>query len=147
MTDNEGNPLPGVNIIIKGSTSGVITNLDGEYNIKIDDQNTVLVFSYVGYQSQEIFVGDQSVINVSLQVDAVGLEEVVAIGYGTSSAKKLTTSIATLKEEQIAAQPITNIADAFTGNVSGVMVEQGSGAPGDAPIIKSQGLRFNQCRQ
>ena len=139
VTDNEGNPLPGVNIIIKGSTSGVITNLDGEYNLKVDDQNTVLVFSYVGYQSQEISVGDQSVINVSLQVDAVGLEEVVVIGYGTSSAKKLTTSIATLKEEQIAAQPITNIADAFTGNVSGIMVEQGSGAPGDAPIIRVRG--------
>jgi TonB-linked SusC/RagA family outer membrane protein len=101
VTDENGEPLPGVNVVIKGTTSGTITNLEGLYKISVDDANTVLEISYVGYHKQEITVGDQSEINISLQVDAIGLEEVIVVGYGTQKKSDITGSVVSVNFDDV----------------------------------------------
>lgn len=101
ITDDAGIPLPGVNIIIKGTTTGAITNLEGLFTIEVDNPNTVLQFSYVGYLTQEITVGDQSEINISLQVDAIGLEEVIVVGYGTQKKSDITGSVVSVNFDDV----------------------------------------------
>lgn len=138
IVDEKGEAIPGANVIIRGTTSGTVTTNEGKFSISVPHDQAVLVFSYVGYLKQEIVVGSRSVIDVYLKT-ANELGEVVVIGYGNESVKKLTTSVATIKAEQITDKPITNIADAFTGNVSGVFVDQASGRPGDVPVIRIRG--------
>ena len=139
ITDQSGEPLPGVNIVIKGTTTGVVTGADGRFSINVPNKETVLLFSFIGYTTQELFVGDQTTINIVFAEDTREIEEVVVIGYGTASTKKLTTSISKIDAQKITDLPISNIANAFTGNISGVNVTQGSGVPGSAPVIRVRG--------
>jgi TonB-linked SusC/RagA family outer membrane protein len=138
VTDEKGEAIPGVNIIIKGSTVGTVTTDEGKYRITVPNEQAILVFSYVGFEKQEVEVVNLSVVDVSLKTAAT-LGEVVVIGYGNESVKKLTTSVSTINAKQINDQPIATISDAFTGNVSGVFVDQNSGRPGDAPVIRIRG--------
>jgi TonB-linked SusC/RagA family outer membrane protein len=132
VTNEKGEPLPGLSIIIKGTTRGTVTNLNGEYAIEVDDPSTVLVFSYVGYITQERTVGNQTVININTKVDILGLEEVVVIGYGTQRKINLTGSISTMNfDEDMSNRPITNASQALGGKVTGVWASQNSGKPGD----------------
>lgn len=96
-----GEPLPGVTIIIQGTTTGTTTNPEGNYSIAVPDQDAVLVFSYVGYLSREMAVGDQNTINVELQIDAIGIEEVVSIGYGTARRSEVTGSVGIVTEREL----------------------------------------------
>ncbi len=139
VTDSAGATLPGVSVVVKGTTIGVITDSNGVFSLSNIPENAVLQFSFVGMKAQEIVVTGKSAINVKLEDETVGIEEVVAIGYGTVSQKKLTTSVSTIKAEKLSEMPIANIAKAFTGNISGVMVEEGSGAPGAAAVIRVRG--------
>lgn len=134
-----GESLPGVGILLKGSNTGTVTDAEGKYTINAPDDG-VLVFSSIGYAEQEVAVNGRSTINVTLMETALSLEEVVVIGYGTESTKKLTTAVAKVTDEEFADMPINNVADAFTGNISGVMVENASGAPGADPIIRIRGF-------
>lgn len=138
VTNEQGESLSGVNVVVKGAAMSTSTDHDGNYNIIVPDEQAILVFSYVGYATEEVEVGARTVINVSLKTMAA-LDEVVVVGYGSESVKKLTTSVSTIKAAQINDQPIANIADAFTGNVSGVLVEQSSGRPGDVPVVRIRG--------
>jgi len=99
ITDGAGVTLPGVNVVIKGSTFGTITDFDGKYVINVNKESDVLLYSFVGYLNQEITVGNQSQINVVLKEDVLQLDEVVAIGYGIQKKSDLTGSVASVKAE------------------------------------------------
>jgi TonB-linked SusC/RagA family outer membrane protein len=130
VTDSTGAGLPGVSIVVKGTTTGVITDSDGKFNITKVPENATLQFSFVGMKSQEIVVGGKTSINVSLVEDAIGIEEVVAIGYGTKTKGALTGSVATASGEKLESRPVTNTMNAIQGIIPGVTVTRSSGRPG-----------------
>jgi len=139
VTDETGQPLPGVNVVVKGTTQGTITNADGEYSITSITEDATLVFSFVGMRTQEIEVGNQSTVDVTMDVDAIGIEEVVAIGYGTIKKKDVTGAVASVKGEDIVDVGSFNVGDALQGKLSGVMVTQAGDVSSD-PKIRIRGI-------
>ena len=139
VNDVTGEPLPGVNIVVKGTTQGVITSLDGNYHISVPGSNAVLVFSYIGYISQEVTVGNRAEINISLKEDLKELDEVVVIGYGTVAKKDVTTAVSTVSTKDIDERPIVSAAQAIQGKAAGVNVYQPNGAPGGDMVIRVRG--------
>ena len=140
VTDESGAELPGVNVLVKGTQRGTTTDAEGEYSLSVPDQNAVLVFSFVGYESTEMAVGNSTRLDVSLKVNVKALGEVVVVGYGTQSKKDVTGSIASLNTQAIKDMPVTNIGEGMAGRMPGVLVQQASGAPGSGPSIKIRGL-------
>jgi TonB-linked SusC/RagA family outer membrane protein len=130
VADDAGEPLPGVTVIIKGTTNGSVTDMDGNYNITNIPDDATLQFSFVGMKTQEIVVGAQTTINVTMLADAIGLEEVVAVGYGTQKKGNLTGSVASVQSEDLVRAPVASTSNALAGRLSGVISKQGSGAPG-----------------
>jgi len=139
VTDEEGNTLPGVNIIIKGTLTGTITDVDGNFSIEVEDPEAVLVFTFIGMLTQEIKVGDQTEINITMAQDIIGLEEVVAIGYGTLRKSDLTGAIFSIKTEKLQDIPNTNILQGLQGNIPGLVVANTQSAPGASPQIRIRG--------
>lgn len=140
VTDAEtGEGLPGVNVLIQGTGSGATTNLEGEYRLEVPGDNEVLLFSFIGYDSQEIRVGNQSIINVALKPDVAQLNEVVVIGYGTQKKEDLTGAISTIDTEAIAKVPTNDLRKAMQGQVPGVSVQSG-GEPGADPVVRIRGI-------
>jgi TonB-dependent starch-binding outer membrane protein SusC len=135
---DDGQTLPGVNVVIKGTTTGTITDIDGSYSI-MATKGQVLQFSYVGMVTQEITVGDQTSINVVLHSDVAQLQELVVIGYGAVQKKDLTGSVGSIKSEEISSMPSVSPAEALQGKVSGVQVIN-NGLPGSAPEILIRGV-------
>lgn len=138
VTSSNGEPIPAVNVLIKNTTNGVTTDFDGIYSIKTA-QNDVLVFSYVGFQTKEITVGLNNVINVVLDQSNEQLDEVVVIGYGKMNVKDLTSSITTIKSEEISKTPTGSAMQALQGKVAGLQVVS-SGEPGNSPTIRVRGV-------
>ncbi len=136
--DDDHSSLPGVSVTIKGTTQGGPTQADGTYAIQASP-NDVLVFRFMGYGTQEITVGQQTVINIALKPDNKALNEVVVVGYGTQSRKSVTSAIATLDNKVLATAPRANIGSALQGTVSGLQVVNSSGAPGATPLIVLRG--------
>ena len=140
VTDEKGEGLPGVSIVIKGTQRGTITNSDGSYSLVIPDGTQTIIFSFVGYISEEIVVeGSRSTLDVPLKVDEKALEEVVVVGYGTQRRSDLTGSIASVKEEDLKNIPMTSFDQGIQGRVSGVQVTQASSAPGGRVMIRIRG--------
>ncbi|REE80436.1 TonB-linked SusC/RagA family outer membrane protein [Lutibacter oceani] len=137
VTD-DGGPLPGVNVIVKGTSNGTQTDFDGNYTIKAN-VGDALVFSYVGMNTQEKTIGASNTINVILTGSNL-LEEVVVVGYGTSTKQAFTGSAITVKSENIEAKSVSNISQALAGEVAGVNVVNGSGQPGSAATIRIRGF-------
>ncbi len=132
VTDERtGEVFPGVNILVKGTTVGAITGADGKYSITVPDRNATLVFSFLGYANQEIPLNGRPVIDVALMSETTELEEVVVIGYGTQKKVNVIGSITTVSEEQISSAPVSMISNALAGRLSGAIVQQGSGEPGN----------------
>ncbi|MGQ1788214.1 SusC/RagA family TonB-linked outer membrane protein [Saccharicrinis sp. GN24d3] len=129
VTDNNGESLPGVSVVKKGTTQGVITDMNGEYSISIEAQQT-LVFSFIGMKTQEIIVGDKSVVNVVLESELVGLEEVVAIGYGTKRKASLSGAVDVVTAEVLESKPVSNTLSAIQGVMPGVTITRSGGQPG-----------------
>lgn len=128
VTDAEtGSGLPGVSISAKGSTKGAITDVNGDYSIAVTDSKTVLVFSYVGYTPQEITVGGQTQINVSLQADTKTLSEVVVVGYGTVKKTDVTGAVKSVRSEDFNKGIINSPEQLLQGKVAGVNVTSASG--------------------
>lgn len=142
ITDALGEPLPGVSITVKGTSSGTITGLNGEYSVPVTGDNTVLQISYIGYVTQEITVGSRATIDVVLQEDNQVLDEVVVVGYGVQKKANLTGSVSSVNfEDQAMSRPITNVSSALAGLSSGVQVMQTSGRPGeDGANIRIRGF-------
>ncbi|MDR3261125.1 MAG: carboxypeptidase-like regulatory domain-containing protein, partial [Tannerella sp.] len=139
VTDVSGEQLPGVSILVKGTTIGIITDVDGYYSLANVPDNAILVFSYVGMKAQEIAVKGKAVINAVLQEDAVGLEEVVAIGYGFVRKSDLTGSVTSLSADRLMDKPVFNLAQALAGKAAGVKIVERTGAPGSNPMIRIRG--------
>ncbi|WP_297087370.1 TonB-dependent receptor [uncultured Draconibacterium sp.] len=133
VTDESGEPLPGVTVIIKGSTQGTVTNVDGNYTLEAS-QGDVLQFSFVGMKTKEVVFEDQTVINIEMVADAIGLEEVIAVGYGTQKKVNLTGAVASVKGEEMVKRPVTNPTSMLQGMVSGVQIVQNSGEPGNEGV-------------
>src|SRR5690554_5988945 len=108
VTDDSDQPLPGVTVVVKGTTQGTVTNVDGDYSLANIPEDATLVFSFVGMRTQEVEVGNQTTIDVTMMVDAIGIEEVVAVGYGTQRRGNLTGSIASVKSEELTVAPIAS---------------------------------------
>ncbi|CAG5002338.1 TonB-dependent receptor P39 [Dyadobacter sp. CECT 9275] len=138
IIDEKNEGLPGVNIQVKGTTTGATTDADGNYSLNATPGSS-LIFSFIGYQSQEIAVGNSSVINVTLKADVAVLQEVLVVGYGKQSRETLTTSITKLDTKALENVPYTNAASALQGTVSGVRVQSTSGQPGSAPRVIVRG--------
>ena len=138
VISNENEPLIAVNVQVKNSSVGTVSDLDGSFEISASPNDT-LVFSYIGFTSQEIRVGDQTVINVTLSSDANLLDEVVVIGYGSVKKSDLTGSVASLSGTQIGKIPITSAAQAITGRLPGVNVLTTDGSPDAEVVIRVRG--------
>ena len=130
-------PLPGASVVIKGTTTGVSTDFDGNFTIQADSQS-ILVFSYIGYAAKEVEVGNQTQINVILELDNQ-LDEVVVIGYGTTTKSDLTGSVASVSAEEITQVPSSRVDQVLQGRAAGVQVTQASGAPGAGTAIRVRG--------
>ena len=122
--------LPGVNIVVKGTTVGAISDVNGDFTIPITSTDAVLTISFIGYVSQDIPVGNQTVINVSLTTDAVAMEEVVVVGYGTQKKATLTGAVSSIRNEQLVATKNENVVNMLTGKLPGLRVLQKGAAPG-----------------
>lgn len=141
VTDDSGEGLPGVNVVIKGTSNGTVTNLDGGFSISVDGDVT-LVFSAIGFVSQEIAVGARSVIDVTLVTDVTELEEVVVVGYVAQTRADISGSVASVDVEQATQVPLLNAAEALEGRAGGVSVVN-AGQPGSAPKINIRGFGTN----
>ncbi len=130
VVDPKGDPLPGVTVLIKGTAKGTSTDFDGNYSISVENSNDVLVFSYVGYSTQEVAVNKQNILNITLQENTSELDEVVIIGYGTQKKVNLTGSIATIKSDDIVKNSTASVSSALSGRLAGVVTIQSSGEPG-----------------
>lgn len=131
--------LPGVSIVIKGTTSGTVTDMDGTYELLVPDNNAVLVFSFVGYNQQEITVGNQTRIDITLLSDVKALSEIVVVGYGTARRKDLTGSVQQISSKDFNPGINPNPLQAIQGKVAGLVITQPSGDPNQAPTVRLRG--------
>ncbi|WKN44034.1 SusC/RagA family TonB-linked outer membrane protein [Tunicatimonas pelagia] len=141
VTDlSNGEGLPGVNIVVKGTTVGTVTDVEGNYRLTMADDAKILVFSSVGYINEEITIGNQTVINVSLAPDVQSLQEVVVVGYGTQQRKDITGSVASVKTEALEKIVTPSLDQALQGRTPGLLVSNSNGgAPGAAPTVRIRG--------
>ena len=140
VIDEKGESMVGVNVVIKGTTTGTITDVDGKYQLQAEAKST-LDFSFIGYKNQSVLVGNQKVINVSLLPTDVAVDEVVVVGYGTQRKESVTGSVASMKGDVIRDVPATDISKALQGRVSGVEMSQTSSKPGATMQIRIRGTR------
>ncbi len=138
VTDGDSMPLIGVNVIVENSTNGVLTDFDGNYNIQVNPGD-VLVYSFMGFETQKRIVGTESVINVTMEEDLASLDEVLVTGYGKQSRAKLTTSIAKLDTRVLETSTRSNPATALQGSIPGLRVTNNTGQPGATPSIVLRG--------
>ena len=139
VTDSSGLPLPGVTVVIKGTTKGTITDGNGNYELPNVPSEQVLVFSFVGMKTAEIQVNGRTLINTVLEEESIGLGEVVAIGYGTMKKSDLTGSVGVISSEELVSRPITTFAEGLQGRLAGVAITQNSSAPGGGISVKIRG--------
>ena len=138
VKDSEGEPLPGVTVIIEGTTSGTVTDIDGVYSIDANE-GQVLVFSFIGFERLRKTIGVSSVIDVQLVTEDNNLEEFVVVGYGTLQKKDITGSVSAISSEEIKDQPVASIDQAIAGRMAGVVVTQATGAPGGGASVRIRG--------
>lgn len=135
---DDGQPIPGVSVMQKGTTTGTITDASGNYNLSVPEGAT-LVFSFVGMQTQEVQVGSETSINVVLEVDAIGLDDVVVVGYGTTKKRDVLGSISSLKSEDISSSPVSSFDASLQGRAAGVQVSGGGGTIGSPVRVMIRG--------
>lgn len=141
VTDEKGDALPGVSVLLKGTQRGTATGIEGEFKVDVpeDQANATLVFSFVGYKSKEVVIGNQSNISVSMDPDENALAEVVVVGYGTVKKSDLTGAVGTVKAETLQERPASSLNQGLSGRVTGVNVSSNSGRPGGRANIRIRG--------
>lgn len=139
VKDQYGDPMPGVSIIVKGTTNGTTTDVDGNYSLTNVPDNGTLVFSFIGMETQEISVAGRTQVDAALNESAVNLDEVVAIGYGVAKKSDLTGSVGSVKADEFMKRPITRFEQALQGTTPGVTVISNSGQPGQGMSIRIRG--------
>ena len=140
VTDESQQSLPGVNVLEKGTTNGTTTDASGRFTLNLQDESSVLVFSFIGYTSQEVPVNGRSIINIALVPSVQALEEVVVVGYGTVERKDLTGAIGSIGAGDLEQLKVTNVTEAILGKIAGVQVKPYDGTPGKAPAINIRGV-------
>lgn len=141
VTDANGQPIPGVNIVEKGTVNGAQTDFDGVYTLSVSDANAILVASFVGFKTKEVTVGNQTTINITLEEDISQLDEVVVVGFGSQKSSKVVSSVSqvTSKELNVEQRPVTNGYSALIGAVPGLVMSNNNGSPGSVPSIQIRG--------
>lgn len=139
LKDDQGEPLPGVSIVVKGTTTGTVSDLEGSYKLTISDPACILVYSFIGFKTVEVPVQNQSTINLSMELDMTALDEVVVIGYGTQKRKDISTAVVIVDESAINERPMISAAEALQGKAAGVQVIQPSGKPGADIAVRVRG--------
>jgi len=140
VKDEANTGLPGVSVVLKGTTQGTTTDANGQYTIAVPGGSPTLVFSYVGYLPQEVNVGNQSSVNVSLATDNKNLNEVVVIGYGTARKSDLTGSVSSIKADVLQERPASSLNQGLAGRMAGVQVNNNSGRPGGRTTVRIRGF-------
>ena len=135
----DGQGVPGANVIIKGTTRGANTDVDGNFTLALATGDSVLVISFVGYQTQTVSIGAQTNINVIVESDTKALQEVVVVGYGVQKKSDITGATANIKGEELSKQPVLTATQAMQGKVAGVQIIS-SGQPGSSPQIRLRGV-------
>ncbi len=139
VADETGTEIPGANVVVKGTTSGTVTDANGAFTLTVPSQDAVLIVSYLGYQAQEIRVGSQTNFSVALAEDVTALEELVVVGYGSQKKSDLTGAISSIPTDEIASFPIARVDQAIQGRTPGVYVLNTDGAPGGNTMIRIRG--------
>ncbi|HMG06935.1 MAG TPA: TonB-dependent receptor plug domain-containing protein, partial [Mucilaginibacter sp.] len=139
VTDEKGITLPGVSVKLKGTTSGVVTDASGKFSLRVPGDGT-LVFSFIGFVSQEVAVNNRTVLTVKLAEENKALNEVVVIGYGTAKRKDLTGAVSSIDNKTIKDLAVTRVDQALSGKIAGVQVKTTSGEPGAAPQVRIRGI-------
>lgn len=141
VTDDHQQGIPGVSVLLKGTTTGTSTDVEGNYSLNVPDATGTLVFSYIGYVTEEVAIRDQMTINMVLLPDIQSLSEVVVVGYGTQKKANLTGSVVSVSANELTKRPATHVGNLLQGKVTGLQVVQSSGEPGnDSPVIRLRGL-------
>lgn len=140
VKDRNGDPIVGANILEKGTSNGVVTNLSGQYNLRVKGSKSMLVVSYIGYKSQEIAIGANRKIDVTLEEDAELIDEIVVIGYGTQRKGDVTSAVASVKAEDFTIGKIGDAAELIKGKVAGLTIAKGSGDPNAESTIRLRGV-------
>lgn len=135
----DGEPVIGATIMVKGTATGTVTDMDGNFSLQ-SPANGTLVFSYVGYETQEVAVNNRTTINVTLKSDVVTLADVVVVGYGVQKKVNLTGAVSSVSTDELAGKPINNVLEALQGTASGLVIQQGTSTPGGAPSMNIRGL-------
>ena len=130
VTDEGGEPLPGVSVVVKGTTIGIVTNVDGNYSLEIPADAQTLVYSFVGMKTQEVVIGNQTNIDVMLETEAIGLEEVIAVGYASQKKANIVGSVTSVSGDKIESIPAADVSNAISGRMPGAVVIQPTGEPG-----------------
>ena len=141
ITSDNGEGLPGVTVVIKGTTTGTTTDVDGNYTLTVPDDNSVLVFSSVGFTRKEVAVGKRANLSEQLVPETQALNEVQVVGYGTQKKSQVTGAISTVTEEQLRDVPVANVGQALQGRAAGITVSSSATTPGQAPVIRIRGNR------
>lgn len=140
VTSEAGEPLIGVTVVLKGTSVGSSTDTGGKFSLEVPDNGGVLVFSYIGYGTKEVVIGNATNLNVTLVTDVKSLEEVVVVGYGTESKKNIINSVASIDSKELVDRPVVNFQQALTGKIPGVAIAQSNGAPGAGMTINIRGV-------
>ncbi|RED47834.1 TonB-linked SusC/RagA family outer membrane protein [Seonamhaeicola aphaedonensis] len=140
VLDSNNTPLPGANIIEKGTSNGVTSDFDGNFSLNVSSDNAILVISYIGFTTKEVTANTSTPITIRLIENAAGLDEVVVVGYGSKSRKKITSAISEVDLKGAQDMPNTTAGQAMQGRVSGVIINDNSGTPGEAPAIRVRGI-------
>ncbi|MEG1587222.1 MAG: TonB-dependent receptor plug domain-containing protein, partial [Bacteroidales bacterium] len=140
VVDEQGVSLPGVNVVVKGSSHGTITDFDGMFNLEVMPES-ILTFSYIGYNTKEIKIQKAQSLKVTLKENTKDLEEVIVVGYGTQRKSDLTGSVVSVKADDVNAVPTSNIAEMLRGQAAGLQVTTGSSRPGGSSSITIRGNR------
>jgi TonB-linked SusC/RagA family outer membrane protein len=140
VTDASGVPLPGASVIVKTTNIRAVCDVNGKYSIQAPDESAILVFSYIGFIPQEITVGNRTQIDLTLEEDALLMEEVVVIAYGVAKKTSFTGSAAAITSKEIEKRPLTSVAASLEGNVSGIQVTSGLGQPGESASVRIRGF-------
>ena len=142
VTDlSDGESIPGANVLVKGTSSGVISDIEGNFAINVPQEGTILVFSFIGYKTQEVAIGNRNQVDVQLETDLQSLDEVIVVGYGTQEKRHLTGSVGSIDmDETLASRPVGDFGQAMYGRIAGVRVLNASGRPGESSRIQIRGI-------
>ena len=140
VTDAQGEAIPGVSVVVKGTTSGTITDLDGNYNLNVPSIGKVLTFTFIGMKPAEVILGTQSSYNVVLETETIGIDEVIAIGYSSTSRKNVASSISKVSDKEIIGLSVTDTRQTLQGKMAGVQVINNSGDPGSGARVIIRGM-------